>query len=128
MDDGPELEQRLDALYVAVRDGATVDRQAAFDIAMNELEYRPLHAEARVPDDGETRLASAAAASAPSGPNLSVRSFSRGNCRAVALAAASETTRIRQHPWSTRCGRLPPGWAFLLSSSRPAVTRNSKYG
>src|SRR6266568_1262899 len=68
MDDGSELERRLDALYVAVRDSATVDRQAAFDIAMNELEYRPLHAEARelaeasVADDDETRLASAAAA------------------------------------------------------------------
>lgn len=68
MDDGPEREQRLNALYVAVRDGVTVDRQAAFDIAMNELEYRPLYAEARelaeasVADDDETRLASAAAA------------------------------------------------------------------
>src|SRR5690242_21185535 len=67
MDDRQEREQRLDALYVAVRDSATVDRQAAFDIAMNELEYLPLHAEARelaeasVADD-ETRLASAAAA------------------------------------------------------------------
>ena len=68
MDDRPERERRLDALYVAVRDGATVDRQAAFDIAMNELEYFPLHAEARelaeasVADDDETRLTSAAAA------------------------------------------------------------------
>ena len=68
MDDRSELERRLDALYVAVRDGATVDRQAAFDIALNELEYRPLHAgarelaEASVADDDETRLASAAAA------------------------------------------------------------------
>jgi hypothetical protein len=68
MDDRPELEQSLDALYVAVRDSATVDRQAAFDIAMNELEYFPLHAEARelaeasVADGDETRLASAAAA------------------------------------------------------------------
>jgi hypothetical protein len=68
MDDRSELERCLDALYVAVRDSATVDRQAAFDIAMNELEYRPLHAEARelaetsVADDDETRLASAAAA------------------------------------------------------------------
>ena len=54
-------------MYVAVRDSATVDRQAAFDIAMNELDYFPLHAEARelaeasVADD-EPRLASAAAA------------------------------------------------------------------
>ena len=68
MDDRPELEQRLDALYVAVRDSATVDRQAAFDIAMNELGYLPRHAEARelaeasVADDDEARLASAAAA------------------------------------------------------------------
>jgi hypothetical protein len=67
MDDRPELE-RLDALYVTVRDGAAVDRQAAFDIAMSELECRPLHAEARelaeasVADGDETRLASAAAA------------------------------------------------------------------
>jgi hypothetical protein len=68
MDDRSERERRLDALYVAVRDGAAVDRQAAFDVAMNELEYRPLHAEARelaeasVADDDEPRLASAAAA------------------------------------------------------------------
>ena len=67
MDDRSERERHLDALYAAVRDGATTDRQAAFDIAMNELEYRPLHAEAHglaeasVADD-ETRLASAAAA------------------------------------------------------------------
>jgi hypothetical protein len=47
MDDRPERERRLDALYAAVRDSAAVDRQVAFDIAMNELEYRPLHAEAR---------------------------------------------------------------------------------
>ena len=52
---------------MAVRDGATVDRQAAFDIAMNELDT-VLHAEARelaeasVADDDETRLTSAAAA------------------------------------------------------------------
>jgi GNAT superfamily N-acetyltransferase len=68
MDERSELERRLDALYVAVRDGATVDRQAAFDIAMNEGEYLPLHAEARelaeasAADDDETRLVSAAAA------------------------------------------------------------------
>jgi hypothetical protein len=68
MDDRSERERRLDALYVAVRDSSTVDRQAAFDVAMNELEYLPLHAEARelaeasVADDDETRLASAAAA------------------------------------------------------------------
>ena len=67
MGDRSEREQ-LDALYVAVRDSATVDRQAAFGIAMNELEYRPLDAAARelaeasVADDDETRLASAAAA------------------------------------------------------------------
>jgi hypothetical protein len=42
-----ELGQRLDALYVAVRDSATVDRQVAFDAAMSELESRPLHAEVR---------------------------------------------------------------------------------
>jgi hypothetical protein len=67
MDGRSELERRLDALYVAVRDGAPVDRQAAFDIAMNELKYLPLHAEARelaeaTMADDETRLASAAAA------------------------------------------------------------------
>lgn len=63
-----ELRQRLDVLYVAVRDSATVDRQVAFDVAMSELGYRPLHAEARtlaeasVADGDESRLASAAAA------------------------------------------------------------------
>ena len=68
MDDRSDRERRLDSLYVAVRDAAAVDRQAAFDIAMNELQYFPLHAEARelaeasVADDDETRLASAAAA------------------------------------------------------------------
>ncbi len=68
MDDRPELGHCLDALYVSVRDSAAVDRQAAFDLAMHELEYFPLHAEARelaeasVADDDETRLASAAAA------------------------------------------------------------------
>lgn len=68
MADRSELERRLDALYVAVRDSAAVDREAAFDIAMNELEYFPLHAgarelaEASVAYDDETRLASAAAA------------------------------------------------------------------
>jgi len=68
MDDRSERERHLDALYMAVRDSATVDRQGAFDIAMNELEYFPLHAEARelaeasMADDDETRLASAAAA------------------------------------------------------------------
>lgn len=60
--------QRLDALYMAVRDGVAVDRQAAFDVAMGELEYSPLHAEARalaeasVADGDESRLTSAAAA------------------------------------------------------------------
>ena len=51
----------LDALYVAVRDSATVDRQVAFDIVMNELEYARCTLEARelaeasVGDDDETR-------------------------------------------------------------------------
>jgi hypothetical protein len=58
MDDRSELERHLDALYEAVRDRATVDRQAAFDIAMNELNYRPLHAEAR--ELAETSTASRA--------------------------------------------------------------------
>jgi len=68
MEDRPEREQRLDALYVALRDGAAADRQAAFGIAMNELDYQTLHAVARelaqasMADDDETRLASAAAA------------------------------------------------------------------
>jgi len=63
MGGGPELERCLDALYVAVRDGAAVDRQAAFDITMNELEYFPLHVEARelaeasVTDGDEARAA-----------------------------------------------------------------------
>src|SRR5580698_7186542 len=46
MDDRPEAGRRLDAVYVVVRDGAAVDREVAFDVAMNELEYVPLHAEA----------------------------------------------------------------------------------
>jgi hypothetical protein len=68
MNDGSELERCLGALYAAVRGSATVDREAAFDVAMNELEYLPLHAEAReladasVADDDENRLAAAAAA------------------------------------------------------------------
>jgi hypothetical protein len=65
MSGGPELEGCFDALYVAVRDGAAVDRQAAFDVAMHELEYLPLHVEARelaeasVTGGDEARLASA---------------------------------------------------------------------
>src|SRR5690348_733772 len=87
MDDRSERERCLDELYVAVRDGATVDRQAAFDIAMNELEYFPLHAEARelaeasVADDDESRLASAAAAFLDAygyEPGFGRRSGSRG--------------------------------------------------
>ena len=68
MDDRSELERGLGALYVAVRDSAAVDRQAAFDIAMNELEYFPLHAQARelaeasLAEADETRLVTAAAA------------------------------------------------------------------
>jgi hypothetical protein len=68
MGDRSEWERCLDALYMAVRDGAAVDLEAAFDIAMSELEYYPLHIEARelaeasVTDDDETRLALAAAA------------------------------------------------------------------
>jgi hypothetical protein len=67
MNDRSELERRLGALYVTVRDGTAVDRQAAFDMAMNQLEFFPLHSEARelaeasVADD-ENRLAAAAAA------------------------------------------------------------------
>jgi hypothetical protein len=62
MADKSELERDLDALYVAVRNGATPDRQAAFDVAMNELERYPLLtvarelAEASVTDGDETRL------------------------------------------------------------------------
>ena len=61
------LGRLIDALYVAVRDGTGVDRQAAFDVAAKTLEYYPLDASARdlaeasMADD-ETRLASAAAA------------------------------------------------------------------
>jgi hypothetical protein len=67
MNDRSELERRLGALYVTVRDGTAVDRQAAFDMAMNQLEFFPQHSEARelaeasVADD-ENRLAAAAAA------------------------------------------------------------------
>jgi hypothetical protein len=38
MDDGSELGRPLDMLYVAVRDGVLIDRQAAFDVAMRDLE------------------------------------------------------------------------------------------
>ncbi|MGE5288086.1 MAG: hypothetical protein ACM3ML_12980 [Micromonosporaceae bacterium] len=67
-------ERCLDALYVAVRDSVAVDREAAFDVAMTELEYFPLHAEARelaeasVADGDEHRLVSAAAAFLDAGP------------------------------------------------------------
>lgn len=63
-----ELGQHLDALYVAVRDRAPVDRQAAFVLAAHRLEYFPLHdqarelAEASLAYGGEPRLASAATA------------------------------------------------------------------
>jgi hypothetical protein len=53
MDDRSELDRRLDAMYVAVRGSATVDREAAFDIAMNELGYLPLHAEGARAGRGE---------------------------------------------------------------------------
>src|SRR5262249_22938331 len=65
MDGKSKLERHLDALYVAVKNGATVDRQAAFDVAMNELECYPLQNEARelaeasVTDGDETLLAPA---------------------------------------------------------------------
>jgi hypothetical protein len=63
-------ERRFDALYMAIRDGAPVDRQAASDTAMSEPEDSPLHdvarelAEASVAadDDDELRLALAVAA------------------------------------------------------------------
>lgn len=50
---------------MAVKSGAAVDRQAAFDVTVNELEYRPPHAgarelaEASVTDGDGTRPASA---------------------------------------------------------------------
>ena len=53
---------------MAIRNNTTVDRQAAFDIAMNELEDFPLHAEARelaeasLVDDDHARLAAAVGA------------------------------------------------------------------
>ena len=68
MDDWPELERHLHALYAAVRAGAAVDREAAFDVAMDELGYYPRHAQARelaeasVTDGDEARLTAAAAA------------------------------------------------------------------
>jgi hypothetical protein len=68
MDEGSELGHRLDMLYVAVRDGVLIDRQAAFDVAMSGFECFPLHAEARemaeasAADNDEPRLASATAA------------------------------------------------------------------
>ena len=68
MDDSPELERGLDALYAAVRDSTKVDRQAAFDIAAKYLEYFPVRAEAHelaeasLVEGDDPRLASAAAA------------------------------------------------------------------
>jgi hypothetical protein len=102
MNDRSERERRLDALYVAVRDSATVDRQAAFDIAMNELEYRPLHAEARelaeasVADDGETRLTSVAAA------YLDAYGYERGSSR---RQSGSRGWSGRSTPCGPTCGR-----------------------
>src|ERR1022692_1147635 len=100
MGDSSELERLLDALYVAVRDGAAVDRQAAFDIAMNELEYRPLHVEARelaeasVSDDDETRLGAAAVAFLDA---YGVRAGVRAGARAVRAAGAGARRCAGRH-------------------------------
>jgi len=65
MSDKPESELRLDALYAALRNGAAIDREAAFDAAMAELACHPGQAwarelaEASVSEAGEARLASA---------------------------------------------------------------------
>jgi hypothetical protein len=74
VDHEPEPLQGLDLLYVAIRNGAPIDRQAAFDIATNDLGYLPRHidagqvaeaarelAEASLADDA-ARLATAATA------------------------------------------------------------------
>ena len=124
MEDKPERERRLDALYVAVRDGTAVDRQAAFDIAMNELEYRPRHAEARelaeasVTDGDETRLASAAAAfldaygyepgfeQAPERFARLGRALDAGRADMRATGLTGEVRLVR------------PGWAPATQSSR----------
>ena len=55
----PQLGQRLDALYGAVRDSATVDRQVAFDIAMSELEL--MQAQMREDDHPALRKSAMAA-------------------------------------------------------------------
>ena len=118
MDDRSKLERRLDALYVAVRDSATVDRQVAFDIVMNELEYRPLHAEARelaeasVGDDDETRLASAAAAF------LDAYGYEpRRLCRGLSVPAAA-VRHPRLRPGHARCRSTAAG-GWLLAAVRP---------
>jgi hypothetical protein len=73
VDDEPEPLQGLDLLYVAIRNGAAIDRQTAFDVATDDFGYLPPHtdalevaeaarelAEASLADD-EARLATAAA-------------------------------------------------------------------
>ena len=68
MSDKLEWERRLDVLYAALRDGAAIDREAAFDAAMAELTSHPGQARARelaeasVSEADEARLASAARA------------------------------------------------------------------
>lgn len=68
MRDKPEWERRLDALYAALRNGAAIDREAAFDAAMAELTCHPGQARARelaeasVSEADEARLASVARA------------------------------------------------------------------
>jgi hypothetical protein len=74
VDDEPEPLQGLDLLYAAIRTGAAIDREAAFDIATDDFGYLPPHidarqvaaaarelAEASLADD-EARLAAAASA------------------------------------------------------------------
>jgi hypothetical protein len=70
MMDGRRVGARTAARHAVCGDPERLlmDRQAAFDVAMSDLEYFPLHAEARelaeasTADDDEPRLASAAAA------------------------------------------------------------------
>jgi len=99
MDDKSELERHPDALYVAVKNGAAVDRQAAFDVAMNELGSCPLQAEARelaeasVTDGDETRLASA------------VRAFLDACGYEPGSGAGTGTTRAAREGAGRRAGR-----------------------
>jgi CheY-like chemotaxis protein len=62
VDHEPEPLQGLDLLYVAIRNGAVVDRQAAFDVATDDLGYLPRHIDAGQVADAARELAEASLA------------------------------------------------------------------